>query len=156
MPVTRERPVFDSYATLVVKKLLLPSEKTKYVAVERGFLADVLRNRLEQIRVDEEWYLDGNPDVRDAVRSGVVKNARAHYVSHRVFRASHALPDHRRRGPGIYRPTKISTTLCATPFSRPGRRILTYGVIAKGACHLPASGWKPGVVPFSRCGDRSI
>jgi hypothetical protein len=80
----------DPFATLVVKKLLLPSPKTKYVAVEMGFLVSVMRDRLEQLHVDEAWYLDGNPDVCEAVRDGVVRDAREHFVTRGFY--EHRLP----------------------------------------------------------------
>ena len=44
----------------------------------------------ERIHVDETWYLDCNPDVCEAVKGGVVKGAREHYVSSGFY--EHRMP----------------------------------------------------------------
>jgi hypothetical protein len=73
--------MFASYATLINLKLLIPSARTQYVAVDRNHLIDFLKPTLRQIYVDEAWYLANHPDVAEAIESGIVQDARDHYVS---------------------------------------------------------------------------
>ena len=80
MPATLNAAQIYPFATLIGKKLLLPSEKTKYVAVQRDFLVEMLRPWVGCIYVDEKWYLDCNADVCDAIRNGVVHSGREHFV----------------------------------------------------------------------------
>ena len=134
MPIAGGTPAFDSYGALVVKKMLLPSEKTKYVAVERSFLVDVLRDRLEQIHVDEEWYLEQNPDVRDAIRDGVVQNARAHYASSGFF--EHRMPYAIAVDEAWYLDTYEDI-----------RRAVASAVFASGQAHFEARGYREGRLP---------
>jgi hypothetical protein len=47
---------------------------------EEAFFSNCLIPLLEKVKVDENWYLEAYPDVRDAIASGVVPNVRAHYA----------------------------------------------------------------------------
>jgi hypothetical protein len=89
-PPERPAPLIESYATLINKKILLPSQKTNYIAAETHFLVVALRSRIEQIFVDEAWYLAKYPDIQSAISSGVVKSAREHYALHGFY--EHRLP----------------------------------------------------------------
>jgi hypothetical protein len=44
-------------------------------------LIDFLKPTLRQIYVDEEWYLDANPDVEAGIMEGMVQDAKDHYIS---------------------------------------------------------------------------
>ncbi len=90
MPATMNAATLDPFATLIGKKLLLPSDKTKYVSVQMDFLVDMLRPRVARIYVDEKWYLDCNADVCNAVRDGAVKDGREHFVTCGFY--EHRLP----------------------------------------------------------------
>jgi hypothetical protein len=70
-----------SYATLINLKLLIPSARTQYVAVDKDHLVDFLKPTLRQIFVDEAWYLATNPDVAEAIADGIVQDAKDHYIS---------------------------------------------------------------------------
>lgn len=45
----------------------------------RDFL-EILRSLLRGVAVDEDWYLREYPDVEEAIRSGVFKSARHHFI----------------------------------------------------------------------------
>ena len=74
-----------TYATLINRKLVVPSSKKPFVAVDEHFMALLLMPRLERIEVDEEWYLNAYSDVVAAIERGVVPNAKAHYCKYGYF-----------------------------------------------------------------------
>ncbi len=79
----------DTYATLLNKKLILPAQSPAYLEVERDFFARVLADSIAGIFVDEVWYLDNYPDVREGVENGDFKDAADHYrtvgyIEHRM------------------------------------------------------------------------
>jgi hypothetical protein len=69
----------ESYAALINRKILLPSQKVNYIGVEMHFLAQALKKEVEKIYVDENWYLDKYLDIGAAVKAGKVKSACEHY-----------------------------------------------------------------------------
>jgi hypothetical protein len=79
-----------TYATLINRKLLLPSSKKPFLAVDEHFLAQLLKPRIEKIHVDEDWYLRTYSDVSAAIQSGVVPNAKAHYCQYGFY--EHRMP----------------------------------------------------------------
>jgi hypothetical protein len=83
-------PPFDTYATLINKKLVLPSQRTRYVAVDRDHFAVLLAPHVARIHVDEAWYLKQAPDVREAVERGEFRSAADHYVKVGYF--EHRMP----------------------------------------------------------------
>ncbi|HTW28665.1 MAG TPA: hypothetical protein VME92_16180, partial [Acetobacteraceae bacterium] len=70
----------ETFAGLVNRRILIPSERTHYVAVDRFFLASLMRDRLARIRVDETWYKTFYPDIAAAIAEGVVSSSRDHYI----------------------------------------------------------------------------
>jgi hypothetical protein len=81
---------FDTYATLLNKKLVVPSQKTSYVAVDRHHFALLLGPHIERIRLDSDWYLKQYTDVRDAIDRGEFVSAAEHYVKVGYF--EHRMP----------------------------------------------------------------
>ena len=79
-----------TYADLLNQKIILPSSKGTYIGVERHFFANCLMPFLETIKLDEAWYLKMHPDVQEAIASGFVPNAKAHYVKFGFF--EHRMP----------------------------------------------------------------
>jgi hypothetical protein len=79
-----------SFATLINQKVLIPSPRTQYVAVDKEHLVDFLKPTLRTIYVDTEWYLFTNPDIADAIRSGAVANAVDHYITFGYY--EHRMP----------------------------------------------------------------
>ncbi len=80
----------DSFATLVNRKILMPSQKMNYIGVEMNFLSMVMADRVRSVRVDERWYLTRYPDIVGAIRDGVCASATDHYVMHGFY--EHRLP----------------------------------------------------------------
>ena len=88
----------DTYATMVNRRILVPSGTTPYFAVEQHFFFDLMERILGYIEVDEEWYLAQHKDVTEAVRKGLVKSGRNHYMrfgfyEHRLPFRIHVLED---------------------------------------------------------------
>jgi hypothetical protein len=71
---------FDTYATLLNKKLVVPSQQ----------FAMLLGPHIERIRLDEDWYLKQYPDVRDAIDRGEFSSASEHYTKVGYF--EHRMP----------------------------------------------------------------
>ncbi len=80
----------ETYATLLNLRVVIPSSKTSYVAVERRFWQSLFALRIDDIDLDEGWYLERYPDVADAIRKGALKSARDHYVN--VGYLEHRMP----------------------------------------------------------------
>ncbi len=78
------------YASLINRKLIVPSSRKPFVAVDEHFVAQLLLPRLERIHVDESWYLTTYPDVGAAIARGVVPNAKAHYCHYGYY--EHRMP----------------------------------------------------------------
>jgi len=79
-----------TYASLLNRKLIVPSARKPFVGVDEHFVTELLMPSLEQIRVDEAWYLNRYPDVREAIERGVVTGAKAHYCYYGYF--EHRMP----------------------------------------------------------------
>jgi hypothetical protein len=102
LPIIRAKPrsasrtlkdvVLDipTYATLINRKLIVPSSRKPFVAVDEHFVTQLLMPGLQKIQVDEDWYLNYYPDVRDAIQRGVVPGAKAHYCQYGYF--EHRMP----------------------------------------------------------------
>ena len=65
---------FASMAALKNQRLLVPESNTHF-CIERNFLVSIMAKRLATIKFDEAWYLSKYPDVKDAVRRGVLASA---------------------------------------------------------------------------------
>jgi hypothetical protein len=52
-----------------------------FVEVVEHRLHDILRILLENVYVDESWYIETYNDVADAVRKGTLSSAREHYIN---------------------------------------------------------------------------
>lgn len=63
----------------------LSSTIGRSVEVGEVRLYELLRELLPFAIVDEQWYLQCNPDVAEAVRSGAFPNGKAHYVDAGYF-----------------------------------------------------------------------
>jgi len=80
----------DTYATLINKKLLIPSQKTSYVAIDRAFFTQLFLSTARDIYVDEDWYLAHSPDVKEAIDHVEFASATDHFV--RVGYFEHRMP----------------------------------------------------------------
>ena len=79
-----------TFATLINQKVLIPSPRTQYVAVEKDHLVDFLKPTLRNIYIDTEWYLRINPDIAEAIESGIVADAAEHYITSGYY--EHRMP----------------------------------------------------------------
>lgn len=68
-----------TYASLLNRKLLVPSARQPFVAVDVHFIVDLMMPMVEKVPVDVAWYLKTYPDVGTAIKKGVVADAVAHY-----------------------------------------------------------------------------
>jgi hypothetical protein len=57
----------------------------------RDFLA-ILQSVLRGIEVDEEWYFQEYPDVETAVKSGIFKSAKHHFLENGYFEGRRPAP----------------------------------------------------------------
>src|SRR5579859_2054845 len=80
----------NTFATLINQKVVVPSSRTNYVAVERNHLVDFMKPMLKSIYVDAEWYLHANPDVAQAMSDSLVTTAVDHYVTFGYY--EHRMP----------------------------------------------------------------
>jgi hypothetical protein len=79
-----------TYATLVNEKVIIPSARTQYIAVEKNHLISFLSPTLRQIYVDDDWYIRSNPDIVEAISSGIFSDPKHHYVACGYF--EHRMP----------------------------------------------------------------
>jgi hypothetical protein len=95
---------------------------------------ELLRSVLRGVHVDEGWYLREYPDVEEAIRSGVFKSAKHHFVQNGYFEG---------RRPG---PCEVDED----------RYLLTYPDVASaidakllmnGTEHFQSSGYEEGRLP---------
>lgn len=87
------------------------------------------------IKLDEGWYLDAYPDVRDAVERGLVANARHHYVRYGYY--EHRLP--------------FSVTVDEAWYLdayRDVRDAIALGDIKSAQAHFVTRGFREGRLPY--------
>jgi hypothetical protein len=65
-------------------KISAATDIDRVVFSYRDFL-DILRALLRGVTVDENWYLREYPDVHEAVRAGLFKSAKHHFVQNGYF-----------------------------------------------------------------------
>ncbi len=78
------------YGQLLARKLVVPSTRTGYIAVDQFLFFELMARRLQHVSVDEGWYLKTYPDIVGAIESGAVKSAAHHYARFGYF--EHRLP----------------------------------------------------------------
>jgi hypothetical protein len=80
----------EPLAALINRKLMLPSQKTNYMAVEMHYLSHALRDQVGKIFVDEEWYAARHPDVLLAIKEGKIETVSEHYILYGYY--EHRMP----------------------------------------------------------------
>ncbi len=78
------------YGSLLGRKMVVPSTRTGYVAVDQFLFFELMARRLSAVPVDQAWYLTTYPDIRDAIASGAVSSAANHYSRFGYF--EHRMP----------------------------------------------------------------
>lgn len=79
-----------TFATLLNSKILVPSQRTNYIAVDKNHLVDFLKPLLREIDLDANWYVNNHPDVAQAISEGAVQTALDHYVTFGFY--EHRMP----------------------------------------------------------------
>ena len=80
----------ETYAAMLNRKLVIPSAKTHYVAVEKSYWIEFFGLRIAGVDLDEPWYLERYPDVARAIDDNIIKSARQHYCQSGYF--EHRIP----------------------------------------------------------------
>src|SRR5450759_2919197 len=79
-----------TFAALLNQKIIILSESSDYIAVDQYFFNDCLRPLIDNVQLDEQWYLHKYPDVRQAIAKKIVKDAKDHFMRFGYF--EHRLP----------------------------------------------------------------
>ena len=68
------------------QNLVFGSDDNKpFVKMSYENFENLLRKLLHAVQIDEEWYRRNYPDVDQAIREGIVQNARDHFVDSGYF-----------------------------------------------------------------------
>ena len=78
------------YGSLLGRKMVVPSTRTGYIAVDQFLFFELMARRLVDVPVDDAWYLATYPDIREAIATGAVSNAAHHYARFGYF--EHRMP----------------------------------------------------------------
>jgi hypothetical protein len=124
-----------TYATLLNEKILVPSSEANYTSVEKHFLTDCMFPLLQNIKIDEMWYLREYPDVQEAIKRGIVPDPKSHYCRFGFY--EHRMP---------YRivvdePWYLSE--CPDV-----RAAITNQHFASGQAHFELDGFREGRIPY--------
>ncbi len=126
---------FGSLATLKNQGLVVAEGNTHF-RVERHFFIALMAKKIASIKFDEVWYLSKYPDVKDAVKRGVVPSGREHYGMSGYY-------EHRM-------PTQIQVNekwyLEAYPDVLEAIRA---GVYKTGQAHFEIAGFREGRMPYA-------
>lgn len=77
--------IIASYATLINSKIVSNSPRPQYLVVEKYFFQSCLRSIVENIPLDEAWYLEMYPDVQEGIAKKKIASARQHYLNYGYF-----------------------------------------------------------------------
>jgi hypothetical protein len=125
-----------TYAELINQKILAPEQPAGYVQVEAHFFKSCLLPILRKIKVDEAWYIRAYPDVRDAIQSGIVPDARAHYYRFGFY--EHRMPYH----------IRVDEPWYLTQY--PDVRVaIADRHFTSGQAHFELEGFREGRVPYA-------
>jgi hypothetical protein len=130
------KPVPVTYAALTNNKITIISSTTPYFAVEQHFFYGLMERYLEEISVDEDWYLEAYPDIKDAIVAGAVSGAAEHFRRFGYY-------EHRM-------PYKIEVDEAWYTLSYPDVQLgIDAGHFASGQQHFITLGYKEGRIPFA-------
>jgi hypothetical protein len=79
-----------TFASLLNQKIIILSDSSDYVAVDHYFFNDCLRPLIDKVHLDEQWYMQKYPDVRQAIIKKIVKDSKDHFMRFGYF--EHRLP----------------------------------------------------------------
>ena len=79
-----------TYAALLNLRVIIPSNKTQFVAVDQTYWRVSMAHQIASIYIDEVWYMQRYPDVAKAVLESVVVSARQQYCQSGYY--EHRMP----------------------------------------------------------------
>ncbi len=125
----------EPLSALINRKLLLPSQKTNYIAVETHFLSHALREQVGRIFVDEDWYAGKYPDVLLALGEGKIKTVAEHFVLYGYYehRMPHAI--------------KVDEKWYLSEYEDIAKAVQGR-LFASGQSHFDEIGYKEGRIPY--------
>jgi hypothetical protein len=124
-----------TYAGLINQTILVPSADPNYIQVEKHFLINCMFRVLQNIRVDESWYLRAYPDVHEAISKGIVPDPKSHYCSFGFY--EHRMP---------YR-IVIDEPWYLAEYSDV-RAAIARRHFASGQAHFDLDGFREGRIPY--------
>jgi hypothetical protein len=107
-----------------------------YVELLETKFLELIRLLLLQVEVDEDWYLASYRDVEDAVRSGALKSARAHYIRAGYFENR------------IPRPFKVDEAWYLEEYPDVADAIQS-GAFSSASVHFERDGFREGRLPYA-------
>ncbi len=78
-------PALTSFSVIRRDSKLAWPPVSEQISINSNLLRDLLRLALEQVRVDERYYLRSYPDVGEALQRGAFTSPRHHYVEFGYF-----------------------------------------------------------------------
>lgn len=96
---------------------------------------DLVRRLLQGVEVDETWYLSQYTDIADAIKQGLVANARAHFVNDGYFEGRLPFAIH------VDEAFYLRQNQGVADFVR-------RGLLESGQQHFDENGYKEGRLPF--------
>lgn len=125
----------NTFAGLLNRKICVKTTNAGYMAVEYNFLVNLMKSLVDQVELDEKWYLDQYPDVREAIDRGKYEDARGHYASHGYF--ENRLPY----------PIKVDEVWYLDTYQDIGEAVRN-GLFESGQSHFQEIGFREGRLPF--------
>jgi hypothetical protein len=126
---------FGSLASLKNLGLLVPEGNTHF-RVDRNFFIALMSKKLATIKFDEAWYLNKYPDVKEAVKRGVVPSGREHYLQSGYY--EHRMPT------AIH----VNEKWYLEAYGDVAEAIRA-GVYKTGQVHFDLAGFREGRLPFA-------
>ena len=126
----------EPLAALINRKLMLPSQKTNYMAVEMHYLSHAMRDQVGKIFVDEEWYAAKHPDVLLAIKEGKIETVSEHYILYGYY--EHRMP---------YL-IEVDDAWYLDEYEDIARAIKA-GTFASGQAHFEIAGYREGRIPYA-------
>jgi hypothetical protein len=127
--------LMEPLSAMINKRLIIPSQKTNYIAVETHYLSQILRNRIGEVFVDERWYISQYPDVVDSLSGGDLSTASDHYSLHGYY--EHRMPYAIMVDEPWYVEEYKDIALAVKA-----------GVFASGQAHFDIAGYREGRIPY--------
>ena len=106
------------------------------VSVSYEDFIGLLKTMLASVEVDEEWYLDTYEDIARAVRDGVVRSAKQHFIDDGYFEGRMPFPIKVDEAWYLQHNPDVAESV---------RR----GIIASGQVHFQEDGYREGRMPFA-------